>query len=194
MYIYKVNGVSIEPRELIEVVATIDQAEEIANLQDYIRVNALKDKVGEPVFAADSKEFVESIIKSKRGEIYLYYNDDDFVGFFELTCPDNPEELKEDYHVDQYISDVDYENMGVAESFVVMPAYRGNGLQAAMFERMQEIALERGITTLIGTVHPENVYSCNNFDVSGYDTIAEIQSHGGPRYLKYKVIAPVKKR
>lgn len=83
--------------------------------------------------------------------------------------------------------------MGVAESFVVMPAYRGNGLQAAMFQRMEEVALERGITTLIGTVHPENVYSCHNFDVCGYETKAEIQSHGGPRYLKYKAVVPVKK-
>lgn len=81
MYIYKINGKEINPRDLTEVVATVDQAEAIAVLQDQIRVNALKDKSWVSVFAADSKEFVESIIRSKRGEIFLYYDGNNFVGF-----------------------------------------------------------------------------------------------------------------
>ena len=73
-----------------------------------------------------------------------------------------------------------------------MPKYRGNGLQAQWFARMEEVAEQRGITSLVGTVHPENVYSCNNFDISNYETIAQIESHGGPRYLKYKDVGKVK--
>ena len=171
---------------LTEVVATKEFAPKIAEIQKIIRKNSLKDKNGEPVFATDSSEFIESIIDSKRGIVVMYFNKDDWVGFFELTCPDDSSELEEEYNVSKYLPNDDINNMGVAESIVVFPKYRGNHLQAKMFERMEEIAAERGITSLIGTVHPENKYSCDNFDVSGYKTVAEIQSHGGPRFLKYK--------
>ena len=186
MYIEKINGQPIQRKELKEVKATLADSQEIADIQAQIRLNALKDKSGQSVFAADSKEFIESIIKSKRGAIMLYYNDDELVGFMELTCPDEAHELVEEYGLEEHLPHEDYENMGVAESFVVFPKYRGNGLQAQMFERMEELALEKGITSLIGTVHPENIYSCHNFDVCDYETVAEIQSHGGPRFLKYK--------
>ena len=171
---------------LTEVVATKDFAPKIAEIQKRIQQSSLKDKSGTPVFATDSSEFIESIIDSKRGIVVMYFNKDDWVGFFELTCPDDPSELEEEYNVSKYLPNVDINNMGVAESIVVLPEYRGNHLQVRMFERMEEIAAERDITSLIGTVHPENKYSCDNFDAAGYDTVVEIQSHGGPRFLKYK--------
>ena len=188
MRIEKINGLEIEPRELIEVVATEDNAAFIAKVQEYTRQNALRDKSGESVFAADSLEFILSIIRSKRGEVVMYFDGSNFVGFFELTCPDNPQELEEEYGLSKYLPDADITNMGVAESFVVMPEYRGNHLQAKMFERMEMMASERGITSLIGTVHPENTFSCHNFDVSDYETAAVFEAHGGPRLLKYKEV------
>ena len=188
MHIDKVNGMPIERRELTEVVAGLQHAQFIADVQTEIRKGVLRDKNNEPVFAADSKEFVESIIQSRRGEILIYFDGNELVGFFELTCPDNPKELVEDYDLDKHLPYDDVANMGVAESFVVMPKYRGNALQVQMFRRMEEIATERGITSLIGTVHPDNPYSCNSFDKAGYSTVTEIQSHGGPRLLKLKYV------
>ena len=193
MIIKKINKQPVEPRELIEVVAGPQDAKLVEDLQQHVRKNAMKDKNGEPVFAADSKEFIESIINSKRGIVVCYFTKDeegkdDFVGFFELTCPDDPNELEEEYHISQYLPNADISNMGVAESFAVMPKFQGNHLQVQMFRRMEEIAASRGITSLIGTVHPENIYSCASFDASNYQTVVQFEAHGGPRYLKYKEI------
>ena len=118
----------------------------------------------------------------------MYYDSNQLVGFFELNCPDDPYELIKEYNLKKYLPNEDYVNMGVAESIVVLKQYRGNKLQVQMFERLEELARTNKITTIIGTVHPENIYSCNNFDICGYKTISEIKVHGGPRYLKYKLI------
>lgn len=188
MYINKINGETIPRKKLTEVTATIDQAEQIELIQQEISKDTIKDEFGQSVFAIDGKEFIESIISSKRGEVVLYYNDEELVSFFELFCPDDSKILEEEYNISKYIPDIDCKNVGVAESIVVIPKYRGNGLQVKMFIRMEEIARERAITSLIGTVHPKNTYSCHNFDICNYKTIAKIMSHGGERYLKYKSI------
>ena len=57
-----------------------------------------------------------------------------------------------------------------------------------MLQRIEEIAKERGITSLIATVHPKNIYSCNNFDLCNYKTITKLNLYGSERYLKYKLI------
>ena len=189
MIIKRINKQDIEPIELTEVIAVAEDAEFIETLQKQISKNAIKDKNGESVFATDSKEFIQSIINSKRGIVVLYFNKDDFVGFFELTCPDNPEELEQEYSISKYIPNADINNMAVAESVVVMPKYQGNHIQVQMFNRMEEIATERNITSIIGTVHPENIYSCASFDAAKYKTVVEFEAHGGPRYLKYKDIS-----
>ena len=186
MTINKINNEVVEPIELTEIIATEADAKAISELQTKIRETALRDKNGNSVFAADSEEFVSSIIKSKRGDILLYFNGDDFVGFFEFTCPDNPYDLEEEYGLSEHLPHEDINNMGVAESFVVMPKYRGNGLQYKMFKRMEEIAEERGVTSIVGTVHAENVYSCRNFDLAGYQTVATIEAPYGKRLLEFK--------
>lgn len=186
MYINKINGRLVSKKELIEVVANDKDVDEIALIQKNIAKDSIKDKNGKSVFAVDDKKFIKSIISSKRGEILLYFNEDELVGFFELFCPDDSLELISEYKINEYNLDVDYKNMGVAESIVVLPKYRGNGLQVQMFKRMEQLAKERGITSLIGTVHPDNIYSFRNFDICGYKTLAKIEIHGGCRYLEYK--------
>ncbi len=194
MKIDKINHKEIEPKELTEIIATTNMAESIAKVQSIIQKSVLRDKNDQPVFATDSANFIKSIINSKRGEVVLYFNEDDLVGFFELTCPDNPKEIEEEYNISKYLPNADINNMGVAESIVVLPEYRGNHLQYKMFKRMEELASERNLTSLIGTVHPENVYSCENFEKSGYTTATRFEAHGGPRLLKYKEVAPIKKK
>ena len=186
MEINKINRKKIEKKELKEVLATLEDSQEIANIQEQIKKETLKDKTGKPVFIADSKEYIERIIKSKRGSVFLYYYDNELVSFFEFACPDNPYELVEEYKLKQYLPNEDYKKIGVAESFVVMPPYRGNKLQVQMFERMKEIAIENKVTSIIGIVHPENIYSCNNFDICKYKTLAVIEIYGSIRLLKYK--------
>lgn len=65
--------------------------------------------------------------------------------------------------------------------------YRGNGLQHLLEEKMEQICLEHGKTILLGTVHPENQYSYNNFIRSGYKKIVRLRMYGGlDRYMMEK--------
>ena len=48
---------------------------------------------------------------------------------------------------------------------------------------------ERGITSLIGTVHPENKYSVNNFKKAGYNTVTIFKVFYGERLFEYKPVA-----
>ena len=188
MEIHKINNVNIKPIELTEVFAGSEDAELIHYLQKQMNEISKKDKTGQSVFAVDDVDFILSIINSKRGDVVLYYNGDELVGFFELTCPDNPEDLEEEYNISKYLPEIDILNTGVAESFVVLPKYRGNGLQVKMFERMEELAGERGITSLIGTVHPENDVSISNFKKAGYNTVTKFKVYYGERIFEYKSI------
>ena len=71
----------------------------------------------------------------------------------------------------------------------VHEAFRGNGLQHLLEERMEQICLERGKTILLGTVHPDNKYSYNNFLRSGYEVVMRKDMYGGlDRYIMRKVL------
>ena len=74
MHIDKINGKKIKRRNLTEIIATSSDAKLIANIQKIIRDDVLKDQTGEPVFAADSQEFIETIINSKRGCTMIVIN------------------------------------------------------------------------------------------------------------------------
>ena len=57
-----------------------------------------------------------------------------------------------------------YKNVMTAEVIVVKPKYRGNNIQSWLFSHMTKIAQTTpNITTLSGTVCPENNYSLKNF-------------------------------
>lgn len=186
--INKKNGQKLNaPRVLNERFATLADVAMIAEFQQEIRATALKANDGSSVFAADDEEFITEIITSKDGAIVLYYDGDEFVGFFELTIPDDKEHLEE-YLVKEYKPETDYNTVGVYESVAVVPEYRGNGFQQQIAIRMEEIARERGIKVMTGTVHPENPYSVNNFKASGYEILAEVEFHYGHRYIVYKEI------
>ena len=75
-----------------------------------------------------------------------------------------------------------------ADSVIVHPDYRGNGLQ----RKLLETALTRlrpGIVGIGATVSPENQYSLNNALASGFTIAARREMYGGyDRYLLKKMV------
>ena len=76
-----------------------------------------------------------------------------------------------------------------ADSAIVHPDYRGNGLQ----RKMLEAALARlrpGIVGIGATVSPENQYSLNNALASGFEIVCRREMYGGyDRYLLAKALS-----
>lgn len=51
---------------------------------------------------------------------------------------------------------------------IVLPKYRGNGLQKKLMSRLEEIAKKKEKRFICGTVSPKNKYSCKNFESLNY--------------------------
>ena len=67
--------------------------------------------------------------------------------------------------------------------------FRGKGLQKSLMEVAEEQLKFLGYHWLMGTAHPENVYSVSNFRKLGYEIVAEDLKYGGlPRYVFCKKI------
>lgn len=86
----------------------------------------------------------------------------------------SPEEMREVAHM---------------EIAMVRAAYRGQGLQKRMMQEAETRLKEAGYHYLMGTAHPENVYSVNNFKRLGYEIVAGDLKYGGlPRCIFCKRI------
>ena len=75
------------------------------------------------------------------------------------------------------------------EIAMVRSAYRGNGLQKELMEAAEEQLRSAGFRWLMGTAHPDNVYSVHNFEQLGYKLVTKALKYGGlPRYIFCKKI------
>ena len=73
-----------------------------------------------------------------------------------------------------------------ADSAIVHPDYRGNGLQRKLLEAALAL-LRPGIVGIGATVSPENQYSLNNALASGFEIVCRREMYGGyDRYLLAK--------
>ena len=76
-----------------------------------------------------------------------------------------------------------------ADSAIVHPDYRGNGLQRKLLEAALAL-LRPGIVGIGATVSPENQYSLNNALASGFEIVCRREMYGGyDRYLLAKALS-----
>ena len=86
------------------------------------------------------------------------------------------------------IPPAEWEHWANADSAVVHPDWRGNGLQCRLLEAALPL-LRPGITAIGATVSPENRYSLNNALACGFAIAARREMYGGyDRYLLVKKI------
>lgn len=75
------------------------------------------------------------------------------------------------------------------ESVAVSPDYRGNKLQRCLMAEGEKNLKDTQYKYLMGTAHPENIYSVNNFLQLDYEIVAEDNKYGGrPGYVFFKKI------
>ena len=82
----------------------------------------------------------------------------------------------------------EWDHWANADSAVVHPDYRGNGLQRKMLQAALPL-LRPGIVGLGATVSPANAYSLNNALASGFVIVCRRAMYGGhDRYLLRKIL------
>lgn len=72
------------------------------------------------------------------------------------------------------------------DSVVILPEFRGNGLQYRLMEQAEALILaETDFTKLLATVHPDNAFSLHNILKQGYEIAGEVMKYG--TYRRYVV-------
>lgn len=102
-------------------------------------------------------EFLTSI--RGRDNVYLFICNNTIIGLLVITC-DIPDVLF-DYELPS-------DNYMLIDSIMVKEEYRGHSLQKQMLKFAYDRAKELKMDGLVATVHPENIYSLNNFIAEGY--------------------------
>ena len=119
-------------------------------------------------------------IKNK-GLVCTLLHNDTIIGFFVLT-PNPPKKIMSEYNLDNL------EKLGLLDGIMIKKEYRGSKLQQQCLEYIEKKALESGTKQIIATVHPQNIWSLNNFIEKNYKIIAQKNVHGGPRYILQKIL------
>lgn len=71
---------------------------------------------------------------------------------------------------------------GEIDNILVLPDYRGYGLQRKMMCYLEEkFHLDTSIHTLYTTVHPDNIYSLRNCFTLGYQKVMDASLYGGKK-------------
>lgn len=96
------------------------------------------------------------------GEIYGAFIDNKLIAWIFLSVSNRMKELKQMIpNLDGSCADID----GV----IVLPEYRGHGLQKTLVKYLEEKAKEKGISNIIAEVTFGNVYSLRNLKDLGYE-------------------------
>lgn len=126
-----------------------------------------------------NKEDMQTILKDG-AKLFVYRNNKEIVCSFVYipACEHSMKKLNLNY---------DIKDVGECGPLLVNPKYRGNGLQYQMLQVLTKYCKKLGKKYLITTVHPDNVYSINNFLKEGYKLRNKFVFHRGPRnlYVKY---------
>lgn len=128
-------------------------------------------------YAVDGEEFVGKCIEGQ-GFTLKAVVEGKIAGFLTIRYP-----WKEEDNLGDYIGLSEEEKMFVAhmESAAVLPEYRGLRIQNQLMAKGFELLKETDYKYVMGTAHPDNVFSVNNFLKLGYEIVADVKKYGGLR-------------
>lgn len=96
------------------------------------------------------------------GEIYAAFIDNKMIAWIFLSVSDRMRQIK------SYIPDIKGTCADI-DGVVVLPEYRGNGLQKKLVMYLEEKAREKNINNIVAEVTFGNDYSLNNLKELGYE-------------------------
>lgn len=150
------------------------------------KLNILLDFQREIIDKMQNKEWFTPLTKEEfliplqdKDNDYIFTYKKEVIGMLVLTC--NIKEVLEEYKLPKG----DYM---LIDSIMIKDNYRGYGLQRQLLKYAYNKALEQKVDGLVATVHPDNIYSLNNFLKEGYQILHTLQIHGGKRHVMIKYI------
>ena len=163
----------IKSREVKIECAVMEDLKTIMHIMHYA-LELVEDKAW---YAVDSEEFVGKCIEGQ-GFALKAIVDGEIAGFLTIRYP-----WKEEDNLGDYIGLSEEEKMYVAHmaSAAVLPEYRGLRIQNKLMAKGFELLKDTEYKYVMGTAHPENKFSVNNFLKLGYEVVADVEKYGGYR-------------
>lgn len=164
---------------------TTSDVDSIYNIQNIVIDNFKEEEKG--YFLPFKKETYLRIVNDpiNDGEIYGAFLDDKMVGWIFLSVSNRMKELKQMIpNLEGSCADID----GV----IVLPEYRGYGLQKILVKHLEKIAREKEIKNIIAEVTFGNIYSLRNLNNLGYEEKTWYQKDENiKRYILLKKLGEV---
>lgn len=133
-------------------------------------------------FCPDDVEFIKRHI-AEEGIVVKAESDGKIAGYLIVRFP---KESKD--NLGNYLELSQSQLMEVAhmESIAVLPEFQGMHIQRSLIEWV-ELYLHNNYAYYMATVHPDNIYSLNNFLSLGYKIVVTTKKYGGlPRHVLCK--------
>ena len=127
------------------------------DIDEYIKFReSVKAEMEYPEWLGDfSKEDLLRMINNN-SIIWIYYLENEPVCSM-MVIPSTKQDL------DRFEIDLDYKKVVDYGPMFVNPKFVGNGLQYQMLKELKNYCTKLGYKYAIGTIHPDNIYSINNF-------------------------------
>lgn len=154
--------------------------DENINVEEYLDFyQIVRDSIEDPEWLGlFTKEKILNILK-QGGKIWIYYYLNEIVCSF-MYIPADKEAI------DLFDININLDFVGECGPIIVSPKYRGNGLQIQMLNILEEYCVTKDLNLLLTTIHPNNIYSINNFIKKDYKFIKPLFLNRGKRNLYVK--------
>ncbi len=139
-------------------------------------------------FAMDDDDVIMKRFQEKTAFVYTAKESETgrLAGIFMVTVPGLSEE---NLGHDLGFSEEDLLKSVHMDTAVILPDYRGNGLQARLMEKAEADCTRQGYVYLLCTIHPENRFSLQNARKLGYQVVKTTFKYGGlPRNILCKTL------
>ena len=153
------------------------------NIDEYLEFyKYVKSNMKEPSWLGEFSLNELKNILNNEGKLFNFY-DNNIIVCSMLYIPSNNKTLEK--HNLKY----DEKLVGSCSPIMVNPKYVGNKFQKQMLELLDKYCKSIGKRYIFTKVHPDNIYSINNFVSDGYKFVETYKtSSGEPRSVYFKEI------
>lgn len=153
------------------------------NIDEYLKFyKYVKSNMKEPSWLGEFSLNELKNILNNEGKLFNFY-DNNIIVCSMLYIPSNNKTLEK--HNLKY----DEKLVGSCGPIMVNPKYVGNKFQKQMLELLDKYCKSIGKRYIFTKVHPDNIYSINNFVSDGYKFVETYEtSSGEPRNVYFKEI------
>lgn len=153
------------------------------NIDEYLEFyKYVKSNMKEPSWLGEFSLNELKNILNNEGKLFNFY-DNNIIVCSMLYIPSNNKTLE------KYNLKYDEKLVGSCGPIMVNPKYVGNKLQKQMLELLDKYCKSIGKRYIFTKVHPDNIYSINNFVSDGYKFVETYKtSSGEPRSVYFKEI------